>query len=78
MSNLAVGVNRKISAASARTHTRKSRQTSSFRLPSGWFSLVFFYLFYSYYFCFWIFLYFSFSFKVVIVMFFEFMRPKCN
>ena len=41
VSNLAVGVNRKISAASARTHTRKSRQTS-FRLPSGWFSLVFY------------------------------------
>ncbi|ERM98899.1 hypothetical protein AMTR_s00114p00054010, partial [Amborella trichopoda] len=30
-------VNRKISAASARSHTRKARQSSGFRLPSGLF-----------------------------------------
>ncbi|GAB4833392.1 hypothetical protein Ancab_031635 [Ancistrocladus abbreviatus] len=32
---MAGGVNRKISAASARAHTRKSKQNSPFRLPSG-------------------------------------------
>ncbi|KAL5545868.1 hypothetical protein UlMin_005555 [Ulmus minor] len=32
------GVNRKISAASARAHTRRSHQNSSFKLPSGIFS----------------------------------------
>ncbi|XP_043698127.1 uncharacterized protein LOC122648894 isoform X2 [Telopea speciosissima] len=34
------GVNRKISAASARAHTRKSKQNSSFQLPSGLFKKV--------------------------------------
>ena len=37
---MASGVNRKISAASARAHTRKSKQ-SSFRLPSGGCYLIF-------------------------------------
>ncbi|KAJ9695121.1 hypothetical protein PVL29_010560 [Vitis rotundifolia] len=37
---MAGGVNRKISAASARAHTRKSRQSSSFRLPSGMFKKI--------------------------------------
>ncbi|XP_030925526.1 uncharacterized protein LOC115952485 [Quercus lobata] len=32
---MAGGVNRKISAASARGHTRKAKQNSSFKLPSG-------------------------------------------
>ncbi|KAL4605839.1 hypothetical protein ACB092_09G059000 [Castanea dentata] len=32
---MAGGVNRKISAASARAHTRKAKQNSSFKLPSG-------------------------------------------
>uniref|UniRef100_A0A2N9H6U6 AB hydrolase-1 domain-containing protein n=1 Tax=Fagus sylvatica TaxID=28930 RepID=A0A2N9H6U6_FAGSY len=32
---MAGGVNRKISAASARAHTRKSKQNTSFKLPSG-------------------------------------------
>ncbi|CAK9169718.1 unnamed protein product [Ilex paraguariensis] len=32
---MAAGVNRKISAASARSHTRKSKQKTSFPLPSG-------------------------------------------
>ncbi|WOH06171.1 hypothetical protein DCAR_0625594 [Daucus carota subsp. sativus] len=42
---MAVGVNRKISAASARAHTRKTQHKSSFQLSSGMFmkiSLVFF------------------------------------
>ncbi|OVA05999.1 hypothetical protein BVC80_1707g104 [Macleaya cordata] len=34
------GVNRKISAASARAHTRKSKQNSSFKLPSGMFKTI--------------------------------------
>ncbi|KAL6145600.1 hypothetical protein ACLB2K_056286 [Fragaria x ananassa] len=34
---MAGGVNRKISAASARAHTRRAKQNSSFRLPSGMF-----------------------------------------
>ncbi|KAJ0088560.1 hypothetical protein Patl1_32491 [Pistacia atlantica] len=32
---MAAGVNRKISAASARAHTRRAKQNSSFKLPSG-------------------------------------------
>jgi hypothetical protein len=40
---MAGGVNRKISAASARAHTRKARQKSSFQLPSGGFSFFFFF-----------------------------------
>ncbi|KAB2607779.1 hypothetical protein D8674_010947 [Pyrus ussuriensis x Pyrus communis] len=32
---MAGGVNRKISAASARAHTRRAKQTSSFQLPAG-------------------------------------------
>lgn len=39
-------MNRKISAASARAHTRKSRQSSSFRLPSGGCSLIFYLFFF--------------------------------
>ncbi|XVE96446.1 hypothetical protein REPUB_Repub02eG0222400 [Reevesia pubescens] len=39
------GVNRKISAASARAHTRKSNQTASFKLPSGIFKKVLAFLF---------------------------------
>ncbi|XP_021908742.1 uncharacterized protein LOC110822829 [Carica papaya] len=42
---MAGGVNRKISAASARAHTRRAKQNSSFKLPSGIFTkilLVFF------------------------------------
>ncbi|KAK3010375.1 hypothetical protein RJ639_012600 [Escallonia herrerae] len=42
---MAAGVSRKISAASARAHTRKSKQKTSFQLPSGLFkkiSLIFF------------------------------------
>ncbi|KAF8403274.1 hypothetical protein HHK36_011376 [Tetracentron sinense] len=35
-----VGVSRKISAASARGHTRKSKQNSSFQLPSGMFKKI--------------------------------------
>ncbi|KAE8684839.1 germin-like protein subfamily 3 member 2-like [Hibiscus syriacus] len=34
------GVNRKISAASARAHTRKAKQTTSFNLPSGLFTKI--------------------------------------
>ncbi|KAJ4970747.1 hypothetical protein NE237_003846 [Protea cynaroides] len=34
------GANRKISAASARSHTRKSKQNTSFKLPSGLFKKV--------------------------------------
>ena len=42
---MAGGVNRKISAASARGHTRKAKQNSSFKLPSGgFFVLLFIYL----------------------------------
>ena len=32
---MAGGMNRKISAASARAHTRRAKQNSSFKLPSG-------------------------------------------
>ncbi|KAM0977799.1 hypothetical protein ACFX2C_013847 [Malus domestica] len=32
---MAGGVNRKISAASARAHTRRAKQNSSFQLPAG-------------------------------------------
>ena len=39
---MAGGVNRKISAASARGHTRKAKQNSSFKLPSGGFFVLFF------------------------------------
>ena len=39
---MAGGVNRKISAASARDHTRKAKQNSSFKLPSGGFFVLFF------------------------------------
>ncbi|KAF8403275.1 hypothetical protein HHK36_011377 [Tetracentron sinense] len=35
-----VGMNRKISAASARTHTRRAKQNSSFHLPSGMFKKI--------------------------------------
>ena len=42
---MAGGVNRKISAASARGHTRKAKQNSSFKLPSGGFFVLFFLLF---------------------------------
>ena len=42
---MAGGVNRKISAASARGHTRKAKQNSSFKLPSGGFFVLFIYLF---------------------------------
>ncbi|KAA8518587.1 hypothetical protein F0562_016061 [Nyssa sinensis] len=37
---MAAGVNRKISAASARSHTRKGKQNSSFQLPSGMFKTI--------------------------------------
>ncbi|KAE8668427.1 germin-like protein subfamily 3 member 2-like [Hibiscus syriacus] len=36
----ATGVNRKISAASARAHTRRAKQNSSFKLPSGIFTKI--------------------------------------
>ena len=39
---MAGGVNRKISAASARGHTRKAKQNSSFKLPSGGCFVLFF------------------------------------
>jgi len=32
---MATGVSRKISAASARSHTRRANKSSSFQLPSG-------------------------------------------
>ncbi|XP_021289883.1 uncharacterized protein LOC110420829 isoform X3 [Herrania umbratica] len=37
---MAGGVNRKISAASARAHTRKSNQSTSFNLPPGVFQKI--------------------------------------
>ncbi|KAK9122775.1 hypothetical protein Sjap_012377 [Stephania japonica] len=37
---MAVGVNRKISAASARAHTRRSKQNTAFRLPPGIFKAI--------------------------------------
>ncbi|KAK9289781.1 hypothetical protein L1049_007940 [Liquidambar formosana] len=37
---MAGGVNRKVSAASARAHTRRAKQNSSFQLPSGMFKKI--------------------------------------
>ncbi|KAJ4705197.1 Alpha/beta-Hydrolases superfamily protein [Melia azedarach] len=37
---MAGGLNRKISAASARSHTRKAKQRSSFKIPSGLFTAI--------------------------------------
>ncbi|KDP42736.1 hypothetical protein JCGZ_23676 [Jatropha curcas] len=42
---MAGGVNRKISAASARAHTRRAKQSSSLKLPSGIFSKILLVLF---------------------------------
>ncbi|XP_002528732.2 uncharacterized protein LOC8267147 [Ricinus communis] len=42
---MAGGVNRKISAASARAHTRRAKQNRSFKLPSGIFSKILLVLF---------------------------------
>jgi hypothetical protein len=52
---MAGGVSRKISAASARAHTRKAKQNTSFKLPSGGFFFFFFF------FLIWVLLNFSFS-----------------